>query len=185
MSKGSRRTPRPAPSALREEPIADSTLIYRLDVRECRPPAREPEGLAGAPLDNGNVHARQRNSPASISPSDLLRDHHQMLSHRHPPRRHAGRDQRITSSAPVPATAPRVPPSVRPPARGGNPAYPRSRGSPDRNWAGGHLGGMSAKLVEGDARRRRRRRIEAVTPTALAGVSRAGPPPFTPFQKLG
>ena len=37
-------------------------------VRECRPPAREPGGLAGAPLDDAGVHAGQANSPANISP---------------------------------------------------------------------------------------------------------------------
>src|SRR5205807_2332087 len=72
---------------LRKEPIGDATLIEDLDgarVQSTR--ARAGEVLAGAPLDNGNVDARQRqlarqHQPRRTAPGD----HHRMLGHRHPP----------------------------------------------------------------------------------------------------
>ena len=48
--------------------------------------ARADEVLAGAPLDNGDVDARQRqlarqHQPRRTAPGD----HHRMFGHRHPP----------------------------------------------------------------------------------------------------
>jgi hypothetical protein len=64
---------------LRQEPISDPTLIENLD-------ARAGEVLAGAPLDKGNVNARQRQLARQHQPRRTPSgDHHRMLGHRHPP----------------------------------------------------------------------------------------------------
>ena len=52
-------------------------------VRECRPPARR-RGLAGAPLDNGNVDPRQRQLARQHQPCRTSSgDHHRVLGHSH------------------------------------------------------------------------------------------------------
>ena len=54
-------------------------------VRDCRPPAREPgELLVGAPLDDGDVDAGQRQLARQHQPRRAAAgDHHRMLGHRH------------------------------------------------------------------------------------------------------
>jgi hypothetical protein len=53
-------------------------------VRECRPPAREPAGLAGAPLDDRDVDARQRQlARQHQSGRAAAGDHHGMFGRRH------------------------------------------------------------------------------------------------------
>jgi hypothetical protein len=70
--------------SLREEPIGDSALIEDLDgacVQTAR--ARAGQGLAGAPLDDGNVHARQRQLARQHQPGRASSgDHHRVLGHR-------------------------------------------------------------------------------------------------------
>ncbi len=72
--------------AFRQEPIGDSTLIENLDgagVQTAR--ARSGEVLVGAPLDNGNVDARQRKLARQHQPRRAASgDHHRMLGHAHP-----------------------------------------------------------------------------------------------------
>jgi hypothetical protein len=51
-------------------------------VRECRPPARAGEVLAGAPLDDGNVDLRQHQLARQHQPLRTSSgDHHRMLGH--------------------------------------------------------------------------------------------------------
>ena len=75
--------------SLREEPIGDSALIENLDgarVQAAR--ARADEVLAGAPLDNGDVDARQRQLARQHQPRRTSSgNHHRMFGHRatHPP----------------------------------------------------------------------------------------------------
>ena len=71
--------------SLREEPIGDSALIEDLDgARVQTACARADEVLAGAPLDNGNVDARQRQLARQHQPCRTSSgDHHRMLGHRH------------------------------------------------------------------------------------------------------
>ena len=68
---------------LREEPIGDSALIEDLDgacVQTAR--ARAGEVLAGAPLDDGDVDARQRQLARQHQPRRTSSgDHHRMLGH--------------------------------------------------------------------------------------------------------
>jgi len=73
--------------ALREEPIGDSTLIEHLDrARMQTAGTRAGEVLVGTPLDNGNVHARQRQLARQHQPGRTSSgDHHRMLGHRHTP----------------------------------------------------------------------------------------------------
>jgi hypothetical protein len=71
----------------RKEPIRDSTLIEDLDgacvQTAC---ARAGKVLAGAPLDNGDVHAGQRQLSRQHQPRRTSSgDHHRMLGHRHTP----------------------------------------------------------------------------------------------------
>ena len=65
----------------REEPIGDAALIEHLDgarVQTAR--ARADEVLAGAPLDNGDVDARQRQFARQHQPCRTCSgDHHRML----------------------------------------------------------------------------------------------------------
>ena len=87
--------------SLREEPIGDSALIEDLDgarVQAAR--ARADELLAGAPLDNGNVDARQRQLARQHQPRRTSSgDHHRMLGHRHPPIGTSGMPTRASSPA--------------------------------------------------------------------------------------
>ena len=73
--------------SLREEPIGDSALIEDLDgAREQTACARAAEVLAGAPLDNGNVDARQRQLARQHQPGRTSSgDYHRMFGHRPPP----------------------------------------------------------------------------------------------------
>ena len=73
--------------SLREEPIGDSALIHDLDAACVQPAcARTDEFLAGAPLDNGDVHPRQHQLARQHQPCRTSSgDHHRMLGHRHPP----------------------------------------------------------------------------------------------------
>ena len=70
-----------------KEPISDSTLIEHLDgarVQTAR--ARTNEVLAGAPLDNSNVDARQRQFACQHqSRRACSDDRHRMIDHRHTP----------------------------------------------------------------------------------------------------
>jgi hypothetical protein len=92
MSKG---TPAELPDLghlpLREKPIGDSALIENLDgagVQTTR--ARAGQVLAGAPLDNDNVHARQHQLARQHQPGRTTSsDHHLMLGHSHTPIRTA------------------------------------------------------------------------------------------------
>jgi hypothetical protein len=78
--------------ALFQEPISDSALIEHLDgacVETTR--ARSDEDLAGAPLDNGDVDARQSQLAGQHqSGRPCSDDHHRMIGHCHshfvPPR---------------------------------------------------------------------------------------------------
>ena len=67
--------------SLREEPIGDSALIEDLDgARVQTTRARAGEVLAGAPLDNRNVDARQRQLARQHQPGRTSSgDHHRML----------------------------------------------------------------------------------------------------------
>src|SRR5882724_4488939 len=91
--------------SLREEPISDSALIENLDgARVQTACARANEVLTGAPLDNGNVDARQRQlacqHQSCRTSSD---DDDRMLGHRHSPvvsaaaMNSAARNQRVDS----------------------------------------------------------------------------------------
>ena len=82
---------------LREEPIGDSALIEDLDGACVQAAgARADEVLAGAPLDNGNVDARQRQLARQHQPCRTSSgDHHRMLGHRVTP---VGTSDRSTSS---------------------------------------------------------------------------------------
>ena len=76
--------------SLREEPIGDSTLIHDLDAARVQTTcARAGEVLAGPPLDNRNVHARQRQLARQHQPRRTASgDHHRMpglLIHFAPP----------------------------------------------------------------------------------------------------
>ena len=73
--------------SLREEPIGDSALVEDLD-RACVQTARARAGelLAGAPLDDGDVDARQRQLARQHQPGRTSSgDHHRMLSSLVPP----------------------------------------------------------------------------------------------------
>ena len=73
-------------------------------MRECRPPAREPaRSWLGAPLDDGDVDARQRQLARQHQPRRTASgDHHRMLGHRtlrsesrrSPPAHHIARSSR-------------------------------------------------------------------------------------------
>ena len=53
-------------------------------VRDCKPPARAGEILAGAPLDDDNVDAGQRQLPRQHQPRRTSTgDHYRMLRHVH------------------------------------------------------------------------------------------------------
>src|ERR687886_1965566 len=55
-------------------------------VRECRPPARADEVLAGAPLDNSHIDARERQLAGQHEAGRTAAgDHHGMLGHRDAP----------------------------------------------------------------------------------------------------
>src|ERR687886_2178205 len=55
-------------------------------VRECRPPARADEVLAGAPLDNSHIDARERQLAGQHQAGRTSAgDHHGMLGHRDAP----------------------------------------------------------------------------------------------------
>ena len=71
--------------SLREEPIGDAALIEDLDgARVQTACARAGEVLAGAPFDNGNVDARQRQFARQHQPGRTSSgDHHRMVGHRH------------------------------------------------------------------------------------------------------
>jgi hypothetical protein len=71
--------------SLREEPVGDSTLIEDLDrARVQTPCARAGEVLVGAPLDDGDVHARQRQLGRQHQARRTSSgDHNRMLGHRH------------------------------------------------------------------------------------------------------
>ena len=73
---------------LSEEPIGDSPLIEDLDgARVQTACARAGEVLAGAPLDNRNVHSRQRQLARQHQPCRTTSgDHHRMLGHLAPTR---------------------------------------------------------------------------------------------------
>ena len=68
---------------LREEAIRDAALIEHLDgARMQTARARAVEVLAGAPLDDGDVDARQRQLGRQHQPRRTAsRDHHCMLCH--------------------------------------------------------------------------------------------------------
>ena len=72
---------------LGEEPIGDSALIEDLDgARVQTACARAGEVLAGAPLDNGNVDARQRQLACQHQAGRASSgDHHRMVGHRRTP----------------------------------------------------------------------------------------------------
>ena len=84
MSSGISGSPRPERLSLREEPIGDSALIEHLDgarVQAAR--ARADEILARAPLDDGDVDARQRElARQHQSGRTASGDHHRMFGHR-------------------------------------------------------------------------------------------------------
>ena len=85
MSKRDRGEPRDLRHLpLREEPISDSALIEHLDgARMQTACARAGEVLAGAPLDNGDVDARQRQLARQHQPCRASSgDHHRMVGHR-------------------------------------------------------------------------------------------------------
>src|SRR5687767_15495416 len=73
--------------SLRQEAIYDATLIE--DFEGARAQAAGPrfgEVLAGAPLDDGDVHARQRQLARQHQPRRAAAgDHHRMLGHRRTP----------------------------------------------------------------------------------------------------
>ena len=72
---------------LRKEPISDPALVENLD-GPCVQPARTraSEFLVGAPLDDGDVDARQRQLARQHQPCRTSSgDHHRMLGHRHTP----------------------------------------------------------------------------------------------------
>jgi hypothetical protein len=71
--------------SLREEPVGDSALIKDLDrARMQTARARADEFLAGAPLDNGNVNARQRQLACQHQPCRTSAgDYHRVLGHTH------------------------------------------------------------------------------------------------------
>ncbi len=75
--------------SLREEPIGDAALIEDLDGARVQPAsaARAPHGfLAGAPLDNGDIDARQRQLARQHQPCRAASgDHHRMVPYRHIP----------------------------------------------------------------------------------------------------
>ncbi len=69
--------------SLREEPVGDSALIENLDgacvQTAC---ARAGQVLGGAPLDNGNVDARQRQLARQHQPGRTSSgNHHRVLGH--------------------------------------------------------------------------------------------------------
>ena len=78
--------------SLREEPVGDTALIEDLDgarVQTAR--ARAGEVLAGAPFDNGDVDARQRQLARQHQPGRTSSgDHHRMVGLRHPSRFRGG-----------------------------------------------------------------------------------------------
>ena len=78
--------------SLREEPIGDAALIEDLDgARVQTACARAGEVLAGAPLDNGDVDARQRQLARQHQPGRTASgDHHRMVGHRHVSRLRGG-----------------------------------------------------------------------------------------------
>ena len=71
--------------SLREEPIGDAALIEDLDGACVQTAgARAGEILAGAPLDDGDVDARQRQLARQHQPGRTSSgDHHRMVGHRH------------------------------------------------------------------------------------------------------
>jgi len=73
--------------SLRDEPIGDSALIENLDrarVQTAR--ARADKVLAGAPLDNGDIDARQRKLARQHQPCRTCSgDYHRMIGHRQTP----------------------------------------------------------------------------------------------------
>ena len=70
--------------SLRKEPIGDSALIEDLEgARVQTACARAGEVLVGAPLDNGDVDARQRQLARQHQPRRTASgDHHRMFGHR-------------------------------------------------------------------------------------------------------
>ena len=68
---------------LREEPIGDAALIEDLDGARVEPPcARADEVLVCAPLDNGDVDARQRQLARQHQPCRASSgNYHRMLGH--------------------------------------------------------------------------------------------------------
>ena len=84
--------------SLRQEPVGDAALVEDLDgARVQAAGARAGEVLAGAPLDDGDVDARQRQLARQHQPCRTSSgDHHRMLGHRVRADRHqAGRGHRI------------------------------------------------------------------------------------------
>ena len=71
--------------SLREEPIGDAALVEDLDgARVQTAGARAGEILAGAPFDNGNVDARQRQLARQHQPGRTSSgDYHRMVGRRH------------------------------------------------------------------------------------------------------
>jgi hypothetical protein len=86
---------------LRQEPIGDSALIENLDrARVQTACSRAAEVLAGAPLDNGNVDARQRQLARQHQPGRTsCGDHHRVPGHRHTPIGTRGTPTRASCSA--------------------------------------------------------------------------------------
>jgi hypothetical protein len=72
---------------LRKEPVGDSALIEDLDgARVQTTCARAGEVLAGAPLDDGDVHPRQRQLPRQHQPGRTSSgDHYRVLHFRDSP----------------------------------------------------------------------------------------------------
>ena len=70
---------------LGEEPIGDAALVEDLDgARLQTARARAGQVLVGAPLDDGNVDARQRQLARQHQPRRTgSGDHHRVLGHRH------------------------------------------------------------------------------------------------------
>ena len=86
---------------LRKEAIGDAALVENLDgARVQTAGARPREVLAGAPLENGDIDARQRQLGRQHQPARASAgDHNRMLGHRHTPIGTGGTPTRASSSA--------------------------------------------------------------------------------------